>query len=103
MAKTQMKLEEMNKTLQELAKENSYLKLQLAQKKSLDNIEKKAMEELGMVEPEEVRYVYVDSKKVAKGGEDERREKQGSFLSYLSHGLASLIRNFTVVRAGTLD
>ncbi|MEC9488052.1 MAG: FtsL-like putative cell division protein [Halanaerobium sp.] len=103
-AKTQMRLDDMNEVVEELEKENSYLKLQLAERESLDSVEKKAREELGMVQPDEVRYVYVETEQVTEAVKEDGVNRQSrNLFSYLSHGLASFIRNFTVVKAGTMD
>lgn len=91
------------KKLNQINLENQNLRLQIAERQSLYQIESKAKERYGMVEADE--FYYLSLEKPQKIDEEIDREpvNANKSLTMIVYEVTDWIKNLTSVEAGTLD
>ena len=102
---TATEINQLQREIEILQDRKRNLQLQVSQSKSLERIETLAKEELGMVEPEQVKYLRFNQKSIATQLDSELDEQQKSIIDFNSWAdrISAWLQNLTQLRAGTLD
>lgn len=102
-AELNYQINKLEKTLKTVNTTNQNLRLEIAQRKSLQEVEEKAISLYNMVEPEKVYYVSLGGEETFESNSVDRNTGEKNNIGSIVLEVAHWFKNLTSVEAGTLD